>query len=458
MAYLSMGSTAEFLLFLNVPSREQIPALLCLLCLTALLWTFSLRICLRLKEKQWASKFAVEIARRSAAEAANQVKAEFLAHMSHEIRTPLNAIEGFTDLALRTSLNPELRQYLDTVRTSAGWLVHIVNDIVEFARIEAGVLTLNNAAFSVAACVASALKVVGPEADARQLSLKARIDPDIPVELCGDSTRLLQVLFNLVQNAVKFTTSGSVVVTADLTSVSTTSATVRFAVADTGIGIPPDVLRDIFAPFAHPLDAAGLLHNDARWKSSAFGLSICHKLVQMMGGAIQVQSHLGAGTTVEFSAVFELIAAPVLEAPPKAPLQRYERKLSILVAESNSTNRRRAKDLLEAAGHAVTEDADGREVTLAATSQNFDLILLDIEMPQLDSFAAAASIRAAEAPGVHMAIYGVANPAFPDGRERCRATGMDGFLSRPIDIDSILNLTAALASRPLSSRPELIAN
>lgn len=274
---------------------QLLTPLACIFFLIGLFWYLTVRICLDYSARAWRSRLEIERDLRHAAETGNSVKAEFLANMSHEIRTPLNAIIRFTDLTLKTPLSPELRQNLGTVRTSAEWLIHIVNDVLEFSRIEAGTLRLDSAVFSLGECIRSALTVIQPEAEIRNLDLKCRIDPDIPEQLKGDSTRLLQVIFNLVENSVKFTTAGSVVVTADLVKTVGKTTTVRISVADTGIGIPEEKVRDVFEPLTHAREREGPKKNDRKWASMAFGLAICQKLVAMMGGKMDVQSHIGAG-------------------------------------------------------------------------------------------------------------------------------------------------------------------
>ena len=418
--------------------------------MVTLIWCFAIRIFLDHKAKIWRSRLAAEAARRQTAEGANQVKSEFLANMSHEIRTPLNAIAGFTELALKTSLSPELRQYLGTVRTSAAWLLHIVNDVLEFSRIEAGTLQLNVAAFSVAECVGSAIDMARPEAEGRHLAIKYKVDSKIPTQLRGDSTRLLQILFNLVENAVKFTTSGSVIVTTELVSATAQAVMVRVTVADTGIGIPQDKLKGLFEPLTQPSGLPDSASQDTKWKTSAFGLAICRKLVQMMGGEIDVQSHIGAGTTVSFTACFESAGMPIAVAAPGFADASAGRVLSILVAEDNAVSRRLAKTLLESAGHLVFEAADGRQVAPLFAERHFDLVLMDVEMPHVDGFEATRGIRAAERAGARTPVYALTALISPADRERCRAAGMDGFLAKPIDIDAVLNIVAAIASRPAS--------
>jgi signal transduction histidine kinase len=264
--------------------------LACVSFLLGLFWYLTVRICLDSSARAWRSKLEDERELRRTAETANAVKAEFLANMSHEIRTPLNAISRFVDLSLKTPLPPELMENAGTVRTSADWLIHIVNDVLEFSRIEAGSLRLEHGVFSLAECVRSAISIIRPDAEARHLELKCRLDPQIPAELRGDATRLLQVVFNLIENSVKFTTAGSVVVATDLLHTAGKMNTVRVSVADTGIGLAEGSLKDIFEPLTQAREGDGSKKGDRQWTRTAFGLAICQKLITMMGGTLDVQS------------------------------------------------------------------------------------------------------------------------------------------------------------------------
>jgi signal transduction histidine kinase/ActR/RegA family two-component response regulator len=402
--------------------------------LVALLAWLSFRIRLRLATRRIQQELAKQTALRQVAEAANEAKGEFLATMSHEIRTPMNAILGFTDLALKTELNPELRDYLDTVHTSAQWLMHIVNDVLDFARIEAAKLQLEKKDLSIVECIRSAMKIVQPEASAKNLKLRFKVDPQIPAQVKGDETRLRQVVFNLLENAVKFTTTGSVMISAVLESKSAEAILVRISIADTGIGIPPDKRQLIFEPFRHP-----------ERSSTGLGLAICRQLVTLMGGSIDVQSQLGAGTTFEFTAWFQKVQSAFQDPAESLEVEPGSRALTVLVAEDNAVNRRLIQAVLESAGHHVTAASNGKQAVELFESQIFDLILMDIEMPEMDGIEATQAIREFEKGESRVPIYALTAHALAGDRDKCLAGGMDGYISKPINVDEVLHIISGFA-------------
>ena len=411
-------------------------------------WLLSLRVSVKRATRQWRALVAKEISLREAAEASNRANTEFLASMSHEIRTPMNAIAGFTELALRMQVGPELREYLGTVRTSAQWLMHIVNDVLEFSRVETGGAQLEETRFSVHSCIHSAIKTIEPEANAKGLKISCKLDRQIPPVLRGDPVRLRQVMFNLLENAVKYTTSGGVTVAAVLESKSTDAVLVRISVADTGAGIAVARQKNIFEPLELDKQA-----NGTRVAGAGLGLAIARKLVRKMGGTIAVKSDVGRGSTFEFTAWFCKAVQPVPE-PQGAPSEGGTgAPLSILIAEDNALNRRLATKLLQNAGHRVTEATNGREVLELCAKKSFDLILMDIEMPETNGYEATERIRRGESLNTRVPIYALTAHALDGDRERCLTAGMDGYISKPIEVEAVLKIVEQIASRTEEFEP-----
>jgi PAS domain S-box-containing protein len=378
-------------------------------------------------------------AANAALEQANQAKSAFLATMSHEIRTPLNGVIGLTSLLLGTPLSPTQQEYVGGIQASGESLLSLIDDVLDFAKIEAGQMTLEVRPLDPRQLVQEVVSLVKTQAQAKGLQLEGQVDPAVPSVLRGDTARLRQVLLNLVGNAVKFTAQGTVALALTLVEESAEGVLLRVAVCDTGIGIAPEVQARLFAPFTQA-DAS----TTRRYGGTGLGLAICKRLVELMGGTIGAQSTPGAGSTFWFTLrlarrVDGVVrpARPMIEPAGVGPRGRRGR---ILVAEDNAINRLVAEGLLESLGYAVQTVETGRQAVEAVRAATYDLVLMDLHMPDLDGFAATAAIRQQErAAGQarRLPIVALTADALAGDAEKSVAAGMDGHLSKPLTVERL---------------------
>jgi len=376
---------------------------------------------------------------KEAAEAANRAKSEFLANMSHEIRTPMNGIIGMTDLALESSPTPYQTDCLATIKRQADALLRIVNDVLDFSKIESRKIELESAPFTLSEVVDDVVKPLEIAAREKGLDITSRIAATVPARMVGDAVRLKQVLTNLIANAIKFTERGMVSLDVLVDAEDAGATTLHFMVADTGIGIPAGKLVAIFQPFRQ---ADG--STTRRFGGTGLGLTISATLVQLMGGRIWVHSEPGAGSTFHFTAPFPI--APARDEgdrrhEPRPGVVPAAVTARVLVAEDNIINQRIAQSLLTKRGHAVTVVSTGREALDALERESFDVVLMDVQMPDMDGFEATAAIRAREqTSGAHVRIVAMTAHAMQGDRERCLAAGMDDYISKPIDQQRLFGL------------------
>ncbi len=377
------------------------------------------------------------------AKEASRAKSDFLAAMSHEIRTPMNGILGLTDLVLKSELSQRQRSYLEMVHSSADRLLKLINDILDFSKIEAGRLELDIAPFSLRETVSQTLEILAISAAKKNVDLVVDCARQIPDQLLGDADKLSRVLINLVGNGIKFTDQGSVTVTvsdrrppAPLTSL----VDLHFEIKDTGIGIPENQINNVFNTFSQLSTT-----RDSNNRGTGLGLVIAAELVEMMDGKISVESVPGTGTTFRFNVC--LRQAPqegtVEPSPPCQTSRRIDPEtlsgsLHILLVEDEYINQTLAVSLLEREGWQVTVAGDGQEALEKHQPGQFDLILMDIQMPNMDGYAATQAIRSKEAErGCHTPIIAMTAYAIKGDREKCLAAGMDGYISKPVNPEQV---------------------
>ena len=393
---------------------------------------------------------------KHAAESANRAKSLFLANMSHEIRTPMNAILGMTALAMDTSAPEEQKEYLGDVLSSAESLLALLNDILDFSKIEAGRLELDMVPTSIAQLVDEAVRLLKSAARQKGLEMAVSVSPAIPPSVLADPLRLRQVLLNLLGNAIKFTEKGSVRVNVEMESQDANAVALKFAVRDTGPGIPADKEELIFKSFCQADGSTTRKHG-----GTGLGLTISMRLVELMGGRIWVESQPGSGSTFYFTARFataEADQSPQKSRPRMAvsgalDLQAKNElgSLRILVAEDNFSSLKLLSLLLERWGQQVTLAVNGREALDLFSKQSFDLVMLDIQMPEMDGLEVAAAIRQREkTTGARTPILAVTAHSTAGERERCLRHGMDSFLTKPVEPRKLM---AAMVSLMAARRP-----
>jgi len=400
-----------------------------------------------LNEEERKARVEAEQARQDAeharqeAERANSCKSVFLATMSHEIRTPMNGVIGMASLLTQTALTTEQRNYAETISTCGESLVAIINDILDFSKIESGKMELEYSGFDLRTCIEGVLNVFTAKAAHAGLDLKYAIDARIPPQIMGDVLRFRQVLMNLVGNAIKFTHKGAICVEVQLVKTTENNQfEMAIAVRDTGIGIPADKMEHLFKAFSQ-VDSS----TTRKYGGTGLGLVICEKLITLMGGQIGVTSEVGKGTTFRFT--IQTAAATSSERTPVGGnMQNGQVKLSVefaqqhplrlLVAEDHPVNQQLVLKVLNLLGYEPALAENGKEAVDMVASQSYDIVLMDMQMPEMDGLEATRLIRV-NGQQQPVIIAMTANVMQSD-QDECRQAGMDDFISKPLNLDDLV--------------------
>jgi len=385
------------------------------------------------------------------AESSARAKELFLANMSHEIRTPMNAILGMSQLLAKTTLAPRQSNYLHAIATSAQNLLVIINDILDISKLDAGKMTIERVGFNVARLCEQVEKTMLYKAEEKGLRFVTKVSPLIPNVVLGDPYRITQILLNLASNSVKFTDKGEITVEAEVAGYFNGQIIIAFSVCDTGVGIDPDYLNSIFQEFSQEDSSI-----TRKFGGTGLGLSISRSLARLMGGEIDIESEKGKGTSSHFCLFLPIGTVQDLPQRKLVAITNSQelRGKRILLVEDNEYNRLLAKSFLRSAHLKVTEAENGEEAVEKAQAQEFDLILMDVQMPVMDGFEATRHLR--RELGITTPIIALTASAINGEKQRCLAAGMNDYLTKPFYEDELLQLVHDWVLRPHTGSTEVV--
>jgi signal transduction histidine kinase/ActR/RegA family two-component response regulator len=370
------------------------------------------------------------------AEAANRAKSLLLANMSHEIRTPMTGVLGFADLLASTQLTQEQEDYVETIRSSGETLLTLINDILDYSKIDAGKLSLESLPVDIRYTASRVIGLLAVQAAVKDLRLSHHVDSDVPQLILGDAVRLRQILMNLLGNAIKFTHEGDVSLTVSSKKSDDGVYTLEFVVRDTGPGIAPDDQKRIFDSFSQVDTSTSRKHG-----GTGLGLAISKALAEQMCGHLWVESELGKGATFRFTVMAQAVEGAASPAPRQPAVKDLRSPdlpaLRVIVADDNQVNRRATLGLLERLHYSAVSAGSGEQLLECLACADYDVILMDVQMPDMDGFEATRRIRESLPPNRQPRIIALTASAFPEDRVRCLNSGMDGYVSKPINLDEL---------------------